>query len=458
MKPILRLLFVLLPALTMAAPAQEALIVNGLSIADVRSDLVPGVSYAAAEPFAEAFGAQFRFETGRQLASFELGGRIASIEVFDSAGDAAAAAEALKLDGRPEGGPGGVIQDGTVYVPVRQIARVFYGTVSHVPERGVIVVFDRGSLEAVQKPAPEGDSYERLVLEISRPVPVSVHEDAGERLVRFRLDRTDTRAAEEYEGTYFSTLEIVPERGRVEVQLQLEPDSRFEWWQVPSGRGFHLVIDVFPQPDGDALLHAPRPLVVLDPARGGTDQGINFPAVGSESTLTLEFSQRVAGELLDLGYRVELTREDDSSVSQAVRAHAGTGADLFISIHGAAVSTGSATVYYLGEAESSQLLSAVIRRNARELAAELDTDSVRRQILLGLVPDLEAGEDYAQALSRELSRNLGMNTRTAAAPLTVLTGAAGRGLLIELGPGDLRSQDVAQGFAAAVARILEEND
>jgi N-acetylmuramoyl-L-alanine amidase len=78
------------------------------------------------------------------------------------------------------------------------------------------------------------------------------------------------------------------------------------------------------------------PLVVLDPGRGGSNQGAHGPTGLLEKDMTLQVATET-GRLIEelLGVRVVLTRTDDSEVSLEARAALAnqTDGDLFISIH-----------------------------------------------------------------------------------------------------------------------------
>lgn len=84
------------------------------------------------------------------------------------------------------------------------------------------------------------------------------------------------------------------------------------------------------------LPNAKVPTVVLDPGRGGSDQGAQGPTGLLEKDITLQVATE-AGRLIEelLGMHVVLTRTDDSEVSLEARAALAnqTGGDLFISIH-----------------------------------------------------------------------------------------------------------------------------
>jgi N-acetylmuramoyl-L-alanine amidase len=91
------------------------------------------------------------------------------------------------------------------------------------------------------------------------------------------------------------------------------------------------------------------PVVVLDPAHGGTDPGARGENDIAEKDVVLAFAREAKGELESQGYRVVLTRNDDSDPSfdeRAATANAYRDA-VFISIHVASTGTvGTARAYY----------------------------------------------------------------------------------------------------------------
>lgn len=94
------------------------------------------------------------------------------------------------------------------------------------------------------------------------------------------------------------------------------------------------------------------PLIVLDAGHGGNDPGASGAAGEAEKTVTLAAARELRDLLQARGYRVRLTRDDDSFVSldqRVARARAWE-ADLFLSLHADAAeqaSTAGASVYTL---------------------------------------------------------------------------------------------------------------
>lgn len=90
-------------------------------------------------------------------------------------------------------------------------------------------------------------------------------------------------------------------------------------------------------------------VVVLDPAHGGTDMGARGESGGVEKDVVLEFARAVRGELEREGYRVVMTRNDDSNPSydeRAATANAYRDA-IFISLHVSSTGViGTARTYF----------------------------------------------------------------------------------------------------------------
>src|SRR5690606_3206810 len=96
-------------------------------------------------------------------------------------------------------------------------------------------------------------------------------------------------------------------------------------------------------------------------------------------------------------------------------------------------------------------------RNNAAQAAATTTDRLRRELLLGLVPDLDRGRLLVDGLSGRLFTLGSFRANVVAgAPLQVLGGAAGRGIMLEFAASDLVGDQLAQVLAQAIAELLEE--
>jgi N-acetylmuramoyl-L-alanine amidase len=114
--------------------------------------------------------------------------------------------------------------------------------------------------------------------------------------------------------------------------------------------------------------------VVVDAGHGGIDRGGQPGQKNQEKIYTLAVSQRLAARLRGAGFRVVMTRSDDSFVGLGTRCDiANSQRDaIFVSIHFNAAprmsATGVETYYYSGR--SSGLAAAVHREVLRVMGTE----------------------------------------------------------------------------------------
>jgi N-acetylmuramoyl-L-alanine amidase len=93
----------------------------------------------------------------------------------------------------------------------------------------------------------------------------------------------------------------------------------------------------------------PGPVIVLDPAHGGTDSGARGASGAVEKDIVLQFARTVRAEIERQGYRVVMTRNDDSNPTHDDRAAiANSHRDaIFITLHLSSTGTvGTARTYY----------------------------------------------------------------------------------------------------------------
>ncbi len=76
------------------------------------------------------------------------------------------------------------------------------------------------------------------------------------------------------------------------------------------------------------------PKIVIDPGHGGTDEGCSREAI-LEKEINLSIAVMLKERLMEMGFEVAMTREQDSSVTleERVQMAEGAKADIFISIH-----------------------------------------------------------------------------------------------------------------------------
>ncbi len=443
----LLLLALLLPL----ASAQANLVVNGRVISSNSTSLVPGSSYASGAALAQALGATMGVDTGRQIALLETGGRVLQVLIVDDA-TAASTAEAIWLDGRPVPGGAAVWSDGELFLPVKPVAEALGASVTYISgDDTVLVVQPRGRLTGLQR---TGGRTERLELSVSAPVRYSTFFNEPLSTLHIYLDRTDIEVRlPPVEGEAFTFASATSSGGASEVRVQLEPGTSYEVYSVPDGRGFRLNVTF----NRGGSQPAERAHVVLDAGHGGTDQGSMSPGFGSEASLTLSFVERLATALRARGMSVTLTRDSDYDVQVDQRARAGIGADLFLSLHVADLPLGVFRAYYLGDAANVESLDMAVRENAAAELRDAGTDELRRRLLLGLVTDLDVGRRAAEGLAVRLFSIAGYRADLiTGAPLQVLGGAAGRGMLLEFTAADLASDGLPERLAEALDQLLSE--
>ncbi|MCY4353652.1 MAG: N-acetylmuramoyl-L-alanine amidase [Truepera sp.] len=443
---------VVLVSLLAVGFVQPQLRVNGVSVSGLMLDLIPSVSYAPAEGLAGALGSSYLLDRQSGLATFQLAGRILQLRTLNTVEEALVSGDGLRLNGQVLRGPAGIFVGGVLFVPVRPVVEAFGGQVSFVSaESTVVVVLPRASVDLVTVQASAGG--ERIILRLSGPVPYRVFNRSPNTL-QLRLDRTDTTGPQSYSGDSFRRADLLPGGGFSDFRLTLEAGTNYRLFETVAGAGFEIIIDLLPTSGEEALVAAVPVHLVIDAGHGGADTGQIFAGFGSESSLVLAFAKQLRTELVGLGYLAELTRTGDTDLDLTTRSSRGIGADLFVSIHAAEIPRGQYNIYFLEETDAFKRPIPAIQENVDRVTPGLDPGSVRHRILLGLTSNLELGRRYAQALADTLFQSSGYRASPPrAAPLIILAGAGGKGLLLEFNPEDLFSEHLPGALAAALATL-----
>lgn len=422
----LAFLAVLLTLTSVQAQAQR-LVLNGTPVPGLSTELVPGVAYVPAEPYARALGADYRFGAPAGVVLL-FGGRLLTLRSFDTSARAAAATAALTVDGEARPGPGAVQAGGAVYLPVKGVTAALGGRTAYLAEQGVVaVVFPRPQLLAAEPPGVWG-SFERFVLTFSAPVGLEDRFEASLNFVRFRFPRAEladaTASGRRFSrGSRFSDAALVPMGGFIDFNLTLQPGNSYSFFSEPFGAGERVVIDVFRREPDDRPGDAQVPVV-------GTGAG------------TLGFARQLQAALAAKGVRVRLHPADS----------AGFGAPALLSLRSAPLAAGRFNVYYLQDGAEVAAVDAPVRF-ASVAASKTLSDAARARVA-GLIPDYGRGERLARGLVEGLEGHTSLRLGTLmAAPLLELSAAAGRGVLLELNPTDL-SASLAEPLAAALAPLL----
>jgi len=212
--------------------------------------------------------------------------------------------------------------------------------------------------------------------------------------------------------------------------------------------------------------------VVIDPGHGGRDTGAIGPRGVREKDVALAIARTLAARLRALGFKVILTRKDDSYVSldERTRIANQARADLFVSVH-----CNAARRRTLAGVET-WTLNVASDRYATRLATFENADAERtvsdlRLILADLATRANASDarDLAESVQSSLVRNLRARVGRVEdhgvkqALFYVLLGAHMPAILVETGfisnPAEearLRSRKYQTGTAEAIARGLKE--
>lgn len=446
-----RVLATLLLALVFWTVAQPRLVVDGLDIPGNTTALVAGRSYAPARALALALGAELGFDGA--VATLQLGGRIVSVELYRNAADAAVAAGAFRVDGRVTAAAGGLLVGAEFYLPVQPVIEAFGGQIAFLQaEAAVVATLPRAQLTAAALERSGGG--ERLRITLSAPVGVSPFFNEPTSTLQLRIDRSSLARAQTLNGSRIGRADLIPGAGFVDVRVAVPAGSDYQLYSVPGTNGsFDLFVALV---DGAAASPGPaRASIVLDAGHGGSDRGAQFAAFGDESDLTFAFVQALGDAIEALGFEVVHTRDAAAAPPLEARLSLGVGADLFVSVHAAELPAGSYNIYHLDDAGDAGALALAVRSNAETALAATVTDELRREILLGLVPDLELGRRFADSLERQLLQLAGFQVAEATgAPLYVLSGAAGHGLFLEFAPADLADDRFASLLAGALVTVL----
>ena len=432
--------FVLLAACCAGlAAAQLELRIDGRPVGEVRTDLVAGTSYAPLDAITSGLGGRAVAPPGGTTAALTVGGHVLALDVVDQ-GSSPNRPAALRMDGRPAGDLAAIRGDDAVWAPVAATARAFGAQVAYLPEESaVLVVGPRPNLTDAR--IDGGSALETLSLRfdapvawIERAVPAS---DALELVVRRgRVDR-----ARSLSGERFARVDLLPDAEGATVRITA-PGSEFEVIAVAAGSGTDLRVRARARADEAERDAVPEGSVriALDPA----------PPNGGEDRMG-PLADAVAERLRAAGATVEITRSGAADPGPERRAAAAARADLFVALHPAGLGPGEVRLWVLGEAQDDAALAYAIRRNARAAAENGNVNDLRRELLLGLVPDADAGRRAADAMAEALFQSAGYRAGAVGeAPLAVLSGAAGRGVLIEMAPEAATDDAFADALAAAI--------
>ncbi len=259
-------------------------------------------------------------------------------------------------------------------MPTKQTSRAHFCMVAYRAqlERLAVVEDVRYSAEHLDKT--------RIVLDLSRKPGKASPRVEGQTLI------VDVDQAAVAEGE--RTLDLISSEAgsislkqtgfsspRIQLRISLKSYTDYEVFAMaPSnGLGDRLVIDIYRKVD----YGTGKPLVVVDPGHGGTDNGATGITGLLEKDANLAIGLEVEKYLLRAGVEPLMTRRDDSYPTLKERADLANaaGADIFVSIHNNAADPASegTETYYWGDqqtysAEGRRLAEAIQNAVLEELS------------------------------------------------------------------------------------------
>ncbi len=196
------------------------------------------------------------------------------------------------------------------------------------------------------------------------------------------------------------------------------------------------------------------PIVVLDPAHGGTDTGARGEAV-VEKDIVLQIARSVRAGLERLGYRVVMTRNDDTNPSyddRAAIANAYRDA-VFVSLHVASTGApGTVRAYYTQFAApvAPAPVEAVASAKAPHPPAPalLEWEQAQR-------PYVNASRRLADLIQGELAQTFsGSPVTSMGVPVRALRSVAGPAVAIEISSVSTPTPDLLTASAAPLADVI----
>jgi N-acetylmuramoyl-L-alanine amidase len=201
------------------------------------------------------------------------------------------------------------------------------------------------------------------------------------------------------------------------------------------------------------------PVIVLDAAHGGTDTGARGENGAIEKDLVLDYARMIRSELESQGFRVVMTRNDDSDPSYADRAAVANAYRnaLFISLHVSSTGTfGTVHTYYykFGSAPSRPpVSSSAASRNGQPENTLVRWDEAQ-------APEVNASRGLADALQAQLAQRFnGSPAAATPAPVRQLRSVDAPAVAIEISSVSVQDPNrlaaLAAPLAVGVARGLQ---
>lgn len=210
-------------------------------------------------------------------------------------------------------------------------------------------------------------------------------------------------------------------------------------------------------------------LVVIDAGHGGCDSGALCDSK-QEKDLVLQITKKLKKEFSSEGYKVHLTRGDDSflTLSQRTRIADKKDAKVFISIHANAISDQSrfdkvegVETYFLQKTRDEKSQRIAARENASALCG---TDKLSQEVIIDsvlngpkIIQSHKLAIDVQQNMMKHVNSGYGgvKDGGVRPAPFYVLVGASRPSILIEVGY-ITNSKERARLFRSDYQEVLAE--
>ena len=254
--------------------------------------------------------------------------------------------------------------------------------------------------------------------------------------VRFRFSRARL-GSDELSGRPFSLgggrisyAAFFPSGTFLDFNLILQPGNTYRTFGEPYGAGERVVIDVF----RSAVDTAPNTAV-----------GVQTPVLLLRADAgTFPLAERLRAVLESYRFQVKLQRATPENAAQT-----GLAVPFLLTLRQAPLPAGRFNIYYLPPDASA--LAAPVRHAVAGPALSAEA----RAQLARLKPDTSLGERIARGLATGLSGRTSLKLASLmAVPLEALSGAAGRGVMLELSPADLKRPGANAALAESLAPLL----
>ena len=188
---------------------------------------------------------------------------------------------------------------------------------------------------------------------------------------------------------------------------------------------------------------APKPLIVIDPAHGGTESGAVLNPAILEKDITLAMARRLRTDLGARGFVVELVRDSDVNLStddRAAKANAAHPA-LYVCLH-ATSESGWIGIYTAMLADNGETNGPFVDWNTAQFSFLPQSRAAQQEIAAGI-------------------QKSGMVVRSLAAPLRPLGNVTNPAVAIELAPtkadvSQLPAMDFQQNISTALANGIAQ--